>query len=634
MLQRIRDSLESQKWLTYVVLGLLAIIFAAWGAYGIVNLSVGGATYAAKAGGAEISVEDARTAWQRAQSQWQQRLGGEIPAQQKTLLQDQLLESMVRDRLLADRAHDLGYRVSGEKITAAVQSEPRFQIAGQYSPDAAKAALSQAGIAPDAFEAEMRRYLQRGELESAIAASDFLTPTELERVRFLQKQQREVRYALLTPEKFSAEAKIDDGAIQAYYKAHEHEYMTPESAHVQYAELRLDQVAAQQSVSDADLQTAYDKNKNTYVVPERRRSQHILITVDKDDAAALKQAQQVLAQAQAGKDFGQLAKQYSKDPGSADKGGELDWQTRDALEKPFADALFSMKPGEIRGPVKTQFGYHIIKLEEIEAGKTKSLEEARPELEADLKRNLAADRFGEIQEQLQSKLQQPDANFDALAKEYGLQAADLPQFARGGHEGPLAGVQPVQDLVFGDSALAVGHAGGPVLAGEDRLVILKVLDRRKSELKPLTDVHDQIVAALRKQAGTDAALKAAQAAQGQLESGTSFDEVAKGLGVTAEPAKFIGRGEAAVPAQILTAVFDAPKPTASKPIYRAVKLATGGAAIVALTNIRSQAPEQNRQADAAFARQAAGQHGEREVAAYIDQVRRTSDVKKNLKAFE
>ena len=634
MLQRIRDSLESQKWLTYVVLGLLAIIFAAWGAYGIVNLSVGGATYAAKAGGAEISVEEARTAWLRAQSQWQQRLGGEIPAQQKPLLQDQLLESMVRDRLLADRAHDLGYRVSTQKVTAAVQGEPRFQIAGQYSADAAKAALSQAGISPDAFELDMRRYLQRGELENAIAASDFLTPSELERVRFLQNQQREVRYALLTPEKFAADAKIDDAAVQSYYKAHEKQYMTPETAHVQYGELRLDQVAAQQSVTDADLQAAYDKNKNSYVLPERRRSQHILIAVEKDDAAALKQAQQVLAEAKAGKDFGQLAKQYSKDPGSADKGGELDWQTRDALEKPFADALFSMTPGEIRGPVKTQFGYHIIKLEEIQPGKTKSFEEARAELEADLKRNQAADRFGEIQEQLQSKLQQPDVNFDALAKEYGLQTGDLPRFIRGAGAGPLAGVQPVQDLVFGDSPLGVGHAGGPVLAGEDRLVILKVLDRRKSELKPLTEVHDEIVAALRKQAGTDAALKAAQAAQGKLESGTAFDELAKELGVSAEPAKFVGRGEASVPAQVLTAIFDAPKPTAAKPVYRAVKLATGGAAIVALTNIRSQPPDQSRQADSAFARQAAAQHGEGEVAAYIDQVRRTSDVKKNLKAFE
>ena len=632
MLQRIRDGLESQKWLTYVVLGLLAIIFAAWGAYGIVNLSVGGATYAAKAGGAEISVEDARTQWQRQQTEWQQRFGADIPAQQKTILQDQILEAMVRNLLVTNRAYELGYRVSSDDLHNAILKQPQFQIAGKFSPDAARAALSQLGISESNFESILRSSLQRGQLEDAITNSDFLTPRELERMRSLQNEQREVRYALLPPEKFAADAKTDDATVQAYYKSHATEYMTPESAHVQYGELRLDQVAAQQTVADADLQAAYDKNKSTYVDPERRRSQHILITVDKDDAAARKLAEQVLAEAKSGKDFGQLAKQYSKDPGSADKGGELDWTTRDALEAPFAEALYNMTPGEIRGPVKTQFGYHIIKLEEIQPGKVKTLEEARPELEADLKRNRAADRFGEIQEQLQSKLQQPDANLDALAKEYSLRTGDVPQFLRGTGGGALAGVQPVQELVFGDSAVGVGRLGGPVLAGEDRLIVLRVLDRKKSELKPLAEVHDSIVATLRQQQGTAAASKAAEAAKAKLEGGASFDDVTKELGVTAEPAKFIGRGEAAVPAQLLTAAFGAPKP-AGKPVYRAVRL-NSGAAILALTNLKTQPAQQNKQADIESAKQAAGRHGEEDFAAYVQEVRRTSSVQKNLKAFD
>ncbi len=195
----------------------------------------------------------------------------------------------------------------------------------------------------------------------------------------------------------------------------------------------------------------------------------------------------------------------------------------------------------------------------------------------------------------------------------------------------------MQDLVFGDSAVGIGHVGGPVLAGEDRLVIVKVLDRKKSELKPLSEVHDGIVAALRKEAGTKAAYNAAEGAQAKLDGGASFDDVAKELGVTAEPAKFISRTEASVPAQILTAAFGAPKPVSGptgKPVYRAIRLTSGGAAIMALTGLKSQPTNTNKQADDAFAKQAAARHGDEDVAAYVDELRRTADVKKNLKAFE
>ena len=636
MLQSIRDSLESHKWLTYTVLGALAVIFAAWGAYGIVNLSFGAANYAAKAGGDEISVQDARSAWQRQQSQWQQRFGGDIPAQEKTLLQDQMLEAMVRNLLLTQRAHDLGYRVSQDDLFRAIKGQPRFQVAGVYSPEAAKFALQQLGISLTEFESQMRSSLQRSQLEDAIAVSNFVTLPEAQRMRSLQDEQREVRYALLPADKFAAEAKTDDATVQAYYKAHEKDYMRPETANVQYGELRLDQVASQQTVSDEDLKAAYEKDKSRYVEPERRRARQILISDEKDDAAALKRAQQVLAEAKSGKDFWQLAKQYSKDVGSADKGGELDWTTRDALdaEKPFADALFGMKAGEIAGPVKTQFGYHIIQLEEIEAGKAKTLEEVRPELEADLKRNRAGDRFGEIQEQLQSKLQDPGTTLDALAKEYNLQTGDVPQFLRGAGAGALAGVQPVQDLVFGDAAVGIGKLGGPVLAGEDRLFVIKVVDRKQRELKPLAEVREGIVADLRRQAGTEGATKAAGAAVAKLDGGASFDEVAKDLGVAAEPAKFIGRGEPSVPAQILTDAFAASKPESGKAVYRAVKMATGGAAILAVTQLRAKPGDQDKQTEQMLARQAAGRLGEEEVAAYSDQVRRNATVKKNLSAFD
>ncbi len=628
MLQRIRDGLGRHKWLQYTLLGALALVFAAWGAYGIVNLNVDNANYAAEAAGTKISIQQARNGW----LQMQQRFGGaDLPDMLRTHFQDQVLEGLIRDALMTDRTHSLGYRATDTEVQDAISKEPAFQVEGQFSAPAAKALLAQNGLSVEAYEGDVRSSLQRQQLEGGIRQSNFLTPAELARAQSLENEQREVRYVQLPADKFPGPV-IDDAAVQAYYKAHQASYMTPESAHLQYAELRLDQLATQVTVTDAELHAAYEKNKVTYVVPEKRHARHILIAATKDDAADKKLADEVYAQAKAGKDFSQLAKQYSKDPGSAAQGGDLGWADKTMFVGPFSDALFSMSPGEIRGPVKTQYGYHIIRLDEVQPGKTKTFDEARPELEADLRKNKATDKFGEVQEQLQNQLEQPGATFEGLTKQFQLQTGDIPDFLRGAGGAPLGAAQPVQDLVFGDTPLEAGHIGGPVLLGDDRLVLVKLIDRKKPQPTPLAEVHDAIVAILKKQNGSEAALKAAQAAQAKLDAGASFDDVVKDLGLTAEPAKFIGRTDPGVPAPIRTLAFDVPKPT-DKSVYRAVKT-DGGAALVAVTKSRVDSSDANKQAQAQVTKKEQENIGTAEAIAYLEDVRRTADVKKNPKAFE
>ena len=638
MLQSIGDSLKGytghkwRKWFAYLVLGALSVIFAACGAYGVVNLSFGGSNYAAEANGSKISLEDARNTWLRQQSLWQQRLGGaEIPAELRTRLQDQVLEGLIRNALLTQRTHSLGYRVSHDDLRQAVQGEPAFQVDGQYSPEAAKAALAQAGISLDTYEQQLRTEVQRLQLEGGIRASDFLTPAELSRLTDLEDQEREVRYFVLPADQFKASAKADDAAVQAYYQAHLAQYMTPESARLQFAELRLEALAAQQSVSDADLHAAYEKERIRLEVPEKRHARHILFT-GKDDAAALAQAQQVLAQAKAGKDFGELAKQYSQDPGSAKNGGDLGWAERSSFVKPFSDALFGMSVGEIAGPVKTQFGYHIIRLDEIQAGKAKSFEEARPELEAGLRRTRATDRFGDIQEQLQSRLAEGGADLSALAQQYGLQQGEVAKFDKGAGGAPLGPAPQLQELVFSDPPLATGKLGGPVLLGDDRLVIVKVLDHRKPQPRPLAEVRDSIVAAITQEQETQAALKAAQAARDQLAAGGSFDAVARELKVSADPAHFVGRRDPSIPAPVREAAFAMPPP-ADKPQVRALALNDGGAAVVLVSNVRT-ASAHDREAQASRGLQERQRLGNEAALAYVEEVRRTADVRKNPKAFE
>ena len=340
----------------------------------------------------------------------------------------------------------------------------------------------------------------------------------------------------------------------------------------------------------------------------------------------------MLAQAKSGKDFGELAKQYSQDPGSAQNGGDLGWAERTAFVKPFADALFGMKVGEIAGPVKTQYGYHIIRLDEVQAGKGKSFEEARPELEAQVRRAHATDRFGEIQEQLQAKLAEPGADLGALAQQYNLQQGEVKDFAKGAGGAPLGAAPQLQELLFGEPPLGTGKLAGPVLLGDDRLVVFKVLEHRAAAPKPLAEVRESILAAIAKEQGTQAALSAAQHARDELLKGSSFDAIATELKVSADPAHFIGRNDPSVPAQIREAAFAVPRPT-GKPEFRALTLNDGGAALIAVSAVRTAAADEN-EAQAGRARQESEQLGTGAALAYVDEVRRTASVRKNPKAFE
>jgi peptidyl-prolyl cis-trans isomerase D len=292
-----------------------------------------------------------------------------------------------------------------------------------------------------------------------------------------------------------------------------------------------------------------------------------------------------------------------------------------------------MKVGEIRGPIKTQFGYHIIRLDAIQPAAGKTFEEARAQLESDVRRDRATDRFGDIQEQLQSKLSEPNADLGALAREFNLQQGDIADYLRGEGAAPLGSAPALQDLLFGDPPLAPGKLGGPVLLGDNALVVVKVLEHRKPEPKPLAAVRAAIVTAITHERENTAAAEAAQALRAKLAAGGSFDQAASALGLKVDPAHFVGRNDPSIPVQVRTAVFAAPKP-AGKPVYIALPLSTGGAAVAVITQVRTGPAGQDAQAQAQRVQEQAGRAGLAEALAYVAEMRRTASVRTNPKAFE
>jgi peptidyl-prolyl cis-trans isomerase D len=268
----------------------------------------------------------------------------------------------------------------------------------------------------------------------------------------------------------------------------------------------------------------------------------------------------------------------------------------------------------------------------VQPGKEKTFEEARAELESELRRDRANELFGDRQEQIELQIEEEGTNLDGLAKEFDLKIGIVEQFLRGGGGAPLGSAPELQETVFGDTVLNQRRIGGPLLLGEDRLVLVQVLEHRKPEVRPLSQVHDQIVTTLREARGTEAAAAAARQAEERLAKGDSFGAVVGDLGVDAEPARFIGRYDPSVPAQVREQAFALPKPD-DKPVGAAVTLDEGGAVLLQVSDVRTEnldTPELRAQrVEQTHSRVALGN-----VAAYVEEMRRTADVSKNPKAFE
>jgi peptidyl-prolyl cis-trans isomerase D len=409
--------------------------------------------------------------------------------------------------------------------------------------------------------------------------------------------------------------------------------MSNESVALEFAELRLEQLATQVAPTEADLQKLYDENRAMYVLDERRRARHIVISVNgDDDASALKQAESVAAEARSGKDFAELAKKYSSDA-TANDGGDLGFVQKQDFPGPLGDTLFAMNVGDVSAPVKSQFGYHILKLEQVQAGEAKPFADVRAELDSQYRQDQAAELFGQRQEELAQRIEKGATDIDSLAKELGMTRGSIPEFLRGGGAEPLGSSVDLQQTVFSDAILNQGKIGGPVGLGDDRLVVVKVTSHHKAEVKPMSAVRDEVVALLKQERGVAAAKAAAEAALAKLTGGEKFELLAKAQNFSVEPARFLSRGDPSIPAALRTAIFEAPRPT-DKPVFKSATLDDGSTAVFVVTRTRVADTSTNPTLVQQQNLQLQQRSAQGDVAAYVNEAKRKAKIVKNLSVFE
>jgi peptidyl-prolyl cis-trans isomerase D len=630
MLQTIHDKLKG--WLAGVVLGAVGLVFVFWG----INWTLSAPTYAAKVNGIEISSNEVRQSYQQQLAQYERQANGPLDDAQRTEIKKHVLDEYVNAEALVTRADDLGYRVSDQELLAAMAQVPAFQVNGKFDQAHAVAVLKAQGRSVAEIEALFRRDVKLRQLDTALNSSSFVTPTELKQLRALTRQQRELAWLAIPAAKYAVEATPDEAAVKAYYDAHKSDYMTPETVNLRYVEISLAGLATQVQVDDVQLKAYFEEQKiktpERYAQPEQRRVRHILLQVadPKDDGAVKAKAEAILKRAQNGEDFSKLAKDLSQDPGSAQQGGDLGWSDRKVWVAPFADAAFSMKEGEIRGPVKTQFGYHILKLDGIQPATIKTFEQSKSDLEAEYRRTEAERLFNAAQDQLADAALQNTTDIDVVARKAGLTVHDIPNFSRA--DGDLGKSPAVREAAFSQDVLD-GRLSSIVEVEKGRGVVLRSTDHTLPQQKPLEAVRTEIVSAWKKQRGTELAAAAAADAVKRLEAGEAWDGVAKSLGLTPQPPKFVARAEPAVPIEIRREAFDEPKPT-SKPIYASLPLGSGDAAVLALSAVREDPSGDAKQQEMQLRREFAQSAASVEAQGYAAAARADAKVLLNLQALD
>jgi peptidyl-prolyl cis-trans isomerase D len=633
MLQTIHDKLKGI--FAVAILVALGIVFVFWGVNFSSNISGISKAKGIEVNGRELPVEEVRRTYQEQMSRIQAAMGDAgVPEEMRASIQQRVLDDAVRQELIRQRTADLDFEATDGEVLETIRQVPAFQVDGKFSADAYHAALSSIGMSPERFEAEQRQFVLARQLDRGLYASSFVLPGELDRRVALRDERRTLGWVTVPAASFEPVVAADDAAVAKYYEANTSRYMSEEAATVDFVELDIDAYAAKADVSEDSLRQYYEENKSRYTQPGRRHARHILFAAGGDDKGAEAKAKQATARAVAGEDFAKLARELSEDPGSKESGGDLGNAERGDFVGPFGDAVWSMKPGEIRGPVKTDFGWHVIKLESVSPETTKPFEDVRAEIESEVRHSQVEKAFGDAQEELDTAAFEAQGDIAAVAQKTGLPVKRIERYTRAG-SAELGATLKVTEAVFSPEVLA-GREIRTVEIAPGKVVALAVKAYSPAKPKPFEEVRAEATAAWRlEQAGRLAAARAAEVVSGLGKGDAWAASVAswRGDGSTSVP-KAVGRQDESVPQPVRDAAFRASVP-AGQPRYGTAALPNGDTAIWAVTAVEkgklaTMTADGRQQAhDEARDRQALS-----DATVYIAALRKNADVDVNPKVFE
>jgi peptidyl-prolyl cis-trans isomerase D len=555
-------------------LTLICVPFALWGINNY--LDTGKEASVASVGDRDFYQRDVNKAYE----QYSQNLQG-FKIDEQTL-KTQALQKLIKDEVLLQYVHAEGLVITDDEARDFIKSLPYFQVDGKFSDTQYKTLLSSQRISSGEFVNRIKNALTMEQFQHSIVDSSFASQYDVEAFFTIQNQQRDVDYVSVALQ--TSTGKPTDEEITTYYQQHQALYQMPEQVSVQYIELILDDITKKVVVSDDKLKAYYDDQKELFTNPERRKISHILFTINDKviDKEALEKALKAKDELQT-KDFSVLAAEVSDDKLTAKKGGDLGLFNVGVMEKSFEDVASSLKLGEVSKPVRSAFGYHLIKVTELVPGGVKPFDSIKAEVIQAYQKSQAENAFFEAGEKLtEMSFEHPDS-LQTVATNLGVAVKKSSLFTKDKGEG-IAAEDKIRSAAFSEEVLQ-GNNSAPVELGVGRLVVVRLLEHKVATKRELSDVKLDLILQLtieKAQLKTDEKL---QKITEKLRSGVSIQTIASENNISVKTEKGLVRGKNKLPESLSDAIFKAAKPLAGKSTIFNIVLPTGERLAVSLSKV-------------------------------------------------
>lgn len=608
------ELIHKRKRLAQVVLVLLVIPFAFFGLESYTR-SIGGRDDVALVNGSPITQAEFAEELRRQQDRLRAAFGPNIDTEALDTTESRLalLESLVSQRLLADAALRGGLSVSDEQLRQTIAAVPAFQGDNGFSRSNYEALLRAQNMTPQMFEARLRHDMALTQLTEAVRGTAIASRTVTERLEAIQAERREVQEALIAAQPFLAQVKVSDAQVQAYYEVNPAEFRVPERVRAEYLVLSAEALGRGDAVSEADLQAAYEARASQYRVDEQRRASHILVKTEEEAAKLAAEARKNPGR------FAALARKHSQDPGSAASGGDLGLFARGMMVPAFEAAAFRLKEGEISAPVKSEFGWHVIRVTGVQPAKVRPLAEVRAELAAELARQQGARRFAEAAEAFGNMVYEQSDSLRPAAERFKLTLQTSGWISRAA-PAPDAGVLAsprLQGALFAADAVKARRNTDAIEVAPNVLVAARVIEHQPESQKKLEEVRADIERRLRAEEAARLARQAGEAKLAELRKGADA-----GLSWSA-PKAVSRRSPQGVPAGALRQIL-ATDP-GKLPAYAGAERGTEGYMLYRVARLLEPEPKTEAQRAAERAR-AAQLAGAGQLDAYVASLRARADI--------
>ena len=581
------DLVHRHKFLAQIILALIMIPFAFFGVdyYFRTGETVG---EIAKFEGGSITEAEFANAIRDQQENLRRSAQGVDPAIfDNPEVRYNLLQQLLRERLLEKKGAELHFSVSNAEIFERIAADPRFREGGRFSLDVYRNLLRQAGISEPGYEDSIRRQMRSEPIVDPIARGAIVPRASGVAFVNLVEQQREVEVAHIDIEQFVKDVVVDTAQEKAFYDANAAAFRSPEEVKFEYVVLTQDALLAQIAVTPDEVRAQYESAIKSYRQEEQRQASHILVAVKPDAgeperAAAKKTAEALAAEAKASPaKFADLARERSQDPGSAAQGGDLGSNPRGTMVKAFDDAVFSMQPGEIRGPVQSEFGWHVIRLVAVTPEKTRSFDEVKAQIETELRRQKVGQKFAAAADQFQNLVYEQADTLAPAAKALGLTIQTSPLVTRAQAQQIALGSGKFVQALFAPESVSAKRNTDAIEVGSGALMAGRVVEYKPAAVRAFDDVKGEIHGQLVRQGAAALAQKAGREKLALLEQGKS----AKDAGVTfAKPVSLVrNRAQPGFSNDAITRIFQVD--AAKVPAYIGATGDGGGFSIYRLAKV-------------------------------------------------